>query len=77
MATLLKTNRYQIGLTIPKSNYENFCYVYGRDMLSKFLNKAIEKAVARRDFFEYTIFDDPDDFNSTRTVLMKRGDLNG
>ena len=48
---------------------ENFTFLYGDDILVKFIKCAMQKAIDKKEFLEYTIFDDVDDFVCTRTNL--------
>ena len=52
--------------------YRRFCQLYSEDILSKFVKCAMQKAIDRKDYFEYTLFDDSDDFMSVRTTLTRK-----
>ena len=48
---------------------ENFCFLYGDDVMKQFFFKCLDKAVDSRDFLEYCLFDDIDDFICHRGVI--------
>lgn len=51
--------------------FRRFCQLYAEDILSRFIKSAMKKAIDRQDYFEYTLFDDSDDFMSIRTLIKK------
>lgn len=60
-----------ISFTIDESNLNDFIFLYSRDVLTTFVRNSIFKAIKRRDFLEFVIFDNVDDFKSTRSVLLE------
>lgn len=51
---------------------ENFAFLYGDDILVKFVKSAMQKAVDKKEFLEFTIFDDVDDFVCSRSILTQK-----
>lgn len=63
-------NGYLKSLKVEKTLYENYCHFYSEDTFSKFLIECLKKAVDKKDFFEFCLFDDIDDFQCNRSILM-------
>lgn len=62
---------YLKSIRIPDKLYELFSRSYSEDLFSKFVLNAMEKACDSKFFFEFTMFDDIDDFQCNRKILIE------
>lgn len=64
-------NGYLKSLKVEKSLYENFDFLYSEDNFSRFVINCLQKAIEKKDFFEFCMFDDVDDFKCNRSLLIE------
>lgn len=69
MPKLVNGVRYNKLVGVPKDIYENYCFKYSADTMSKFIVNALSKAVENRSFLEFVLFDHADDFLCQRSVV--------
>ena len=69
MAYKLKNGRVMKSLTLEASLYEDFCFHYSENVFRLFILNCLYKANSNKDFFEFCMFDDIDDFLCNRSIV--------
>lgn len=64
-------NGYLKSMKVEKVLYENYVFKYSEDTFTKLLTECLKKAVENKDFFEFVMFDDVDDFKCTRSIIFE------